>query len=77
MFVEGRRGSPFAAANVQLFEEHDFGGSLNLMAGWQWRSEISNRLLRVGLQYFNGKSSQFAFYNESEQLLGLGVWLDQ
>lgn len=73
----GRRGAPFAAINAQLLQEQDFGGGLNLMAGWQWRSEISNRLLRVGLQYYNGKSSQFAFYNESEQLLGFGVWLDQ
>jgi hypothetical protein len=77
LIVKGRRGMPFAAVNVQLFEEQDFGGSLNVMAGWQWRSEISDRVLRVGLQYFNGKSSQFAFYNESEQLVGVGVWLDQ
>lgn len=75
--INGRRGAPFIAANAQLFEEQDFGGGLNVMAGWQWRSEISNRLLRAGLQYFNGKSSQFSFYNESEQLVGIGIWLDQ
>ncbi|MEX2287543.1 MAG: DUF1207 domain-containing protein [Planctomycetaceae bacterium] len=73
----GLAGIPFFAANVQLFEEQDFGGALNTMVGWQWRSGRSNRLLRAGLQYFNGKSSQFAFYNEHEELLGLGLWLDQ
>jgi hypothetical protein len=73
----GTRGIPFVAASVQLLEEHDFGGAFNTMAGWQWRSGRSNRLLRFGLQYFNGKSSQFAFFDEHEELLGLGLWLDQ
>jgi hypothetical protein len=73
----GFRGLPFFAANVQLFEEQDFGGALNTMVGWQWRGATSNRLFRFGLQYYNGKSSQFAFFDENEELLGIGLWLDQ
>ena len=72
----GKRGSPYLAVNTQLFEEHDFGGSVNLMVGRQWRGKDTDRLLRFGLQYFNGKSSQYAFYNEYEELLGFGLWFD-
>ncbi|MBL8848362.1 MAG: DUF1207 domain-containing protein [Planctomycetaceae bacterium] len=72
----GRRGSPFAAANVQMRQEVDFGGGINLMAGWRWRGVESGRLLRIGLQYYNGKSIQYEFYDESQQMFGYGIWLD-
>lgn len=71
-----KRGDPFAAANVHLREEFDFGGAVNLMAGWQWRSPTSDRLLRTGLQYYHGKSLQYEFYDQNERLLGFGVWID-
>ncbi|MEX0703114.1 MAG: DUF1207 domain-containing protein [Planctomycetales bacterium] len=71
-----KRGDPFLAANAHLREEFDFGGGINLMAGWQWRGETSNRLARVGLQYYNGKSLQYSFFDQDEQLLGFGVWVD-
>lgn len=74
--ANGLRGTPFAAVGGHLFEEHDFGGYVNLMAGWQWRGAESDRLLRAGLQYFNGKSSQFAFFDEHQELIGIGVWFD-
>jgi hypothetical protein len=74
-FPSGKSGDPFAALNIHLREEFDFGGSVNAEAGWQWRS-VSDRLLRVGLQHYNGKSMQYSFFNQNESLTGLGVWLD-
>lgn len=71
-----RRGDPFAAVNFHLREEFDFGGAVNLMAGWQWRSPTTDRLFRIGLQYYNGKSLQYEFFDQNEQLLGFGMWLD-
>ncbi len=76
MVATGLYGAPFLAVNAHLREEVDFGGSLNLMAGWQWRGRESDNLLRFGLQYFNGKTSQYAFFNEHEELIGLGLWYD-
>ncbi|MFG0336134.1 MAG: DUF1207 domain-containing protein, partial [Maioricimonas sp. JB049] len=49
-------GAPFAAVNVQLREEVDFGGGINIVAGWQFRSPETGHLFRAGLQYYNGKS---------------------
>ena len=66
--------SPFAAVNAHLREEFDFGGSLNVVAGWQWQSDVSTRLLRAGVQYYNGKSMQYSFFDKHEELLGMGLW---
>jgi hypothetical protein len=39
-------------------------------------SDENARLLRIGAHYFNGHSSQFSFYRDHEQQLGLAVWYD-
>ena len=71
----GQRGTPFAAINGHLRQEVDFGGNLAAQAGWLWRGETGH-VMRTGLHYFNGKSSQFEFFNEFEQQLGVGLWYD-
>lgn len=70
------RAAPYTAVHANLRQEVRFGGNINVVAGWQWRGETSDRLWRIGLQYFNGKSSQYAFFRRSEQLTGLGLWFD-
>lgn len=72
----GLRGSPFAAINAHLREDVDFGGGVNIEAGWRWRGALSGHVLRVGLQYYNGKSIQYSFYDRDEQLFGGGVRFD-
>lgn len=72
----GPRGAPFLAANALLREEVDFGGTFTLMSGWSWRAEKSGHLARLGVQYSNGKTSQFEFHRNSEQLIGIGLWYD-
>jgi len=69
-------GAPFLAVNGHLREEVDFGGSVNVIGGWEWRNRRSDRQLRVGVQYFNGKSSQYAFFTQHEELIGVGIWFD-
>ena len=32
--------------------------------------------LRTGLYYYDGKSSQFSFYNRYERQAGWGLWYD-
>lgn len=68
-------GSPFFAVNGRIREEVDFGGSLTAQAGWQRRGEGGN-LLRLGFQYFNGKSDAYQFFTEHEEHFGLGLWYD-
>lgn len=71
----GLRGTPFWAINGHLREEHDFGGDVNTQLGWLWRGQ-SGQVARMGVHYFNGKSSQFQTFDESEQQIGFGLWYD-
>jgi len=69
-------GAPFFAINGYTRQEVDFSGNLVVQAGWAWRSVEAGRLLRLGMTYYNGKSSQFSFYMEHEQQIGFGIWYD-
>jgi len=71
----GPWGTPFLALNAHLSQEFDFGGQSTAQFGWLRRGE-TGQTLRVGVHYFNGKSSQLQFLNDSEQQIGMGLWYD-
>jgi hypothetical protein len=71
----GAVGSPFFAVNGRMREEHDFGGDLTVQAGWLRRGGFG-QTMRVGAHYYNGKSSQFQFFDQAEEQIGLGLWYD-
>lgn len=73
---EGWWGRPYAAINAHLRQEFDFARNINTVAGIQWRSRESLRVIRIGLQYFNGQSLQYSFFDQHEEWLGTGVWVD-
>lgn len=68
-------GSPYFAVNGRIREEVDYGGNLTAQTGWQWRGDSGN-LLRLGFQYFNGKSDCYQFFTEHEEHFGVGLWYD-
>ncbi len=72
----GMRGAPFAALNAHLREEVDFGGHWVVQAGWAWRRYARGSLLRTGVQFFQGKSDQYEWYDRTERRIGWGVWAD-
>lgn len=72
----GLRGAPYVAVNGHLREATHGSGSINAIAGWQWRRSKSEHFFRVGLQYFNGKNNQYSFLQDNQQLLGLGLRYD-
>ena len=72
----GLWGAPFAAINGHLREEVDFGGNLVVQTGWAWRRFPRGSLFRIGIEYFNGQSDQYEFYDRSEQRFGWGLWAD-
>jgi hypothetical protein len=71
----GLAGTPFVAVNGHLREDVDFGGNLVVQTGWLWRGR-GTKNVRVGFHYFNGKSSQYEFFDEFEQQIGGGIWAD-
>ena len=72
----GLHGAPFFAVNGHLREELDFGGGLNVQVGWAWRADMTAHLLRLGFQYYNGASTQYAFLPFHETQYGLVFWYD-
>lgn len=72
----GFRGAPFWALNAYLREEVDYGGNFVAQVGWAWRGAPSGHLFRIGFEYYNGKASQFEFYDQFEDKIGLGMWYD-
>jgi hypothetical protein len=71
----GVSGAPFFAINAHLRQENDFGGNLCVQSGWQWRGR-EGHLARIGMQYFNGMSDQYQFYQTFEEQIGVGFWYD-
>ncbi len=72
----GPGGAPFFAANSQFREENKYAAGLNVMAGWAWHGTRTDHILRVGAQYYYGKSSQYAFFRNHDELIGIGMWYD-
>jgi hypothetical protein len=71
----GRFGTPFFAVNGRMREEHDFGGDVTAQVGVLRRGEFG-QTLRLGAQYYNGKSSQMQFFDQAEEQIGMGLWYD-
>jgi hypothetical protein len=71
----GPRGTPYFAFNTHLREEHDYGGDISTNAGWMWRGD-SGQVVRAGVHYFNGFSSQYQIFDQHEQQIGFGLWYD-
>jgi hypothetical protein len=71
----GAAGAPFVAANGHLRQDNNFGGNVNVEAGWQWRGR-SGHLFRVGAQFFDGMSEQYQFFTQHEDQVGVGLWYD-
>ncbi len=70
------RGAPFAAVNGHLREDFDFRGGVNVVSGWGWQGVETKHRLRLGMQYYNGPSLQYEFFDRWENLVGGGLWLD-
>ena len=74
--ARGGWGTPFAAINTRLMQEHDFDGNFTVQTGWQWRGS-HNQMFRVGLQYHSGVSDQYEYIaGKREHKVGIGVWYD-
>lgn len=71
-----RGGAPFVAVYGNLRQELDFGGFFVLQGGWQVRGGPALHTFRVGVEYVNGASTQYEFFDDFEQRVGFGIWYD-
>lgn len=70
------RGAPFAAVNLSFRDAVNWNVSTTVQAGWSFQSPQSGRRIRFGMQYGDGPTSQFSFFQRRESYLGGGVWFD-
>ncbi len=73
---EGPKPIPFLCVNGSLREEVNYSGGINVFTGFAWENPHSHHRFRAGLQYYNGKSFQYSFYDTFEELMGFGMWYD-
>jgi hypothetical protein len=74
--VRGWHGAPFFDINAYLKQENNWGGPLTVETGWQWRPLHGGQLTRTGFFYQTGPTIYGQFFQDSQQLIGYGIWYD-
>ena len=69
-------GAPFFAVNGHWRQEFGTSPGANVVTGWGWQGVETKRRLRLGLNYYNGPSLQYEFFDRWENLVGAGIWMD-
>lgn len=72
----GGRAGWYAAADVSAFEEDDGNPNLTLQGGLMYRLNELGRTYRVGLEFYDGRSHIGEFFQDEEQYVAFGFWLD-
>jgi hypothetical protein len=68
--------APFAALDVSAYEEDDWDENLTLQVGVVRPGSGGRGNWRLGLEFYDGRSQIGEFFQEHEQYLAWGVWLD-
>jgi hypothetical protein len=69
-------GGVFAAANLSTYQQNGFAKNLNITAGYILPQERNKLRLRLGVQFYNGRSLVNEFYNRKEKFIGVYFGFD-
>lgn len=69
-------GGLYAATNVSAYQLNGFAPNLSINAGYIVPQELSKRRLRMGINYYNGRSLSNQFYNRKEKFIAFSLALD-
>ncbi|MCA9140803.1 MAG: DUF1207 domain-containing protein [Planctomycetales bacterium] len=70
------RATPFAAVHFNFRDAVDYDVATTAQVGWSFQGPDSDRRLRFGIQWADGPTSQYAFFQRRQSYLGVGVWFD-
>lgn len=62
-------GGLFAAANVSAYQQNGFGKNLSITAGYILPQDWNKHRLRLGVQFYNGRSLVNEFLNRREKFI--------
>ncbi len=69
-------GGVFAAYNVSAYQLNAYSPNQSLMVGYIFPQTRNEKKLRIGLNYYNGRSLANQFYNKKEKFIALSVAID-
>jgi hypothetical protein len=69
-------GGLFAAGNISAYQQNAFSPNINLVGGYLFPQTRFKKRLRIGLQYYNGRSLANQFYNRKEKFTAFFVAID-
>lgn len=69
-------GGFYSAGNVSAYQGNAFSPNLSIVAGYIFPQERNKRRLRVGANYYNGRSWSNQFYNRKEKFIAFQVAMD-
>lgn len=69
-------GGVFTAFNVSAYQLNAFSPNISAMVGYILPQEWNKKRLRVGLNYYNGRSWSNQFYNRKEKFIAFFVEAD-
>jgi len=69
-------GGVFAAANISAYQLNAFSPNISLNAGYILPQAKHSQRLRVGVNYYNGRSLSNQFYNRKEKFIGVYCAVD-
>lgn len=72
--VWGRNWRLYAATNLTAYQESDWNPDTAIQFGIHYRK--SGRLLRIGLEFYDGRTLLGEFFQDSDRWISLGTWYD-
>jgi hypothetical protein len=69
-------GGLFAAGNVSAYQANAFSPNISLVTGYLFPQDRFKKRLRIGVQYYNGRSLMNNFYNRKEVFTSFIVAVD-
>jgi hypothetical protein len=69
-------GGCYTATNVSAYQSLAFAPNISWTAGYIFPQERNKRRLRVGANYYNGRSLSNQFYNRREKFIAFTVTMD-
>lgn len=69
-------GGLYAATNVSTYQLNGYAPNLSINVGYIVPQDFFKRRLRMGLNYYNGRSLSNQFYNRKEKFLAFSLAMD-
>jgi hypothetical protein len=69
-------GGLFAAGNISAYQQNAFAPNISVVTGYLFPQDRFKKRLRIGVQYYNGRSLENQFYNRKEKFTGFFIAID-